>query len=97
MNGKNGDQTLLTHLGTKQYMAPEIHLDQPYRGKQVDLFAAGIVLFILVTGHPPFNLAVAKDRFYKALAKGQNDIFWLAHEKQTQNLSFSNEFKDLIQ
>jgi len=50
-------------------MAPEIHEEKPYNGAQVDLFALAIILFILVSGHPPFNTAeVAADPFYKAIA-----------------------------
>jgi len=38
-------------------MAPEIHLKQAYSGKSVDLFAAAIILFIMVAQHPPFTTA----------------------------------------
>jgi serine/threonine protein kinase len=48
-------------LGTSSYMAPEIHLTQPYQGAQVDLFAAAVILFIMVAGHPPFSEASPKD------------------------------------
>ena len=44
-----------TLLGTPGYMAPEIVLQQKYVAAEVDLFAAGIVLFIMFTGHPPFG------------------------------------------
>lgn len=50
-----------TMLGTSSYMAPEIHLTQPYQGAQVDLFAAAVILFIMVAGHPPFSEASPKD------------------------------------
>ena len=35
-------------------MAPEIHLGEPYVGKEIDLFATGIILFSMVTGTLPF-------------------------------------------
>lgn len=38
-------------------MAPEINMKIPYNANDVDLFAAGIVLFILVVGTPPFSKA----------------------------------------
>jgi len=38
-------------------MAPEIIMRLPYNGAQVDLFAAAVILFIMVAGHPPFNRA----------------------------------------
>jgi serine/threonine protein kinase len=34
-------------------MAPEVNQKQ-YEGKGADLFAAGIILFLLYTGIPPF-------------------------------------------
>lgn len=55
--GKDGSGYLTTKLGTMNYMAPEIHLKQPYMGQSVDLFAAAIILFIMVAQHPPFTTA----------------------------------------
>jgi len=36
-------------------MAPEIHKREPYQGDQVDIFAAGIILFIFVACKHPFE------------------------------------------
>ena len=30
-------------------MAPEIHLAKPYTGQGIDLFAAGIILFVMLS------------------------------------------------
>ena len=49
-------------------MAPEIHLGQPYEGTKVDLFAAAIILFIMVAQHPPFTSATPTDRFFRCMA-----------------------------
>lgn len=97
--GRNGKGHLFTKLGTRPYMAPEIHLDQPYTGEQVDLFASAIVLFILISGTPPFSAAVPKDAYFKTLARGQFDVFWKAHCKNKKGGSsfFSDDFKDLMQ
>lgn len=46
-----------TVLGTESYMAPEIHMKQPYSGTSVDLFAAAIITFITFAGTPPFTKA----------------------------------------
>jgi serine/threonine protein kinase len=48
MAGRDGSGLLNTKLGTHNYMAPEIHDGKPYNGQQVDLFALGIILFIMV-------------------------------------------------
>ena len=37
-----------SYKGTKTYMAPEIRQGKIYDGHKVDLFATGVVLFILV-------------------------------------------------
>ena len=54
LSGKDGSGKLRTILGTECYMAPEIHLNLPYSGEAVDLFASAIILFILYSGIPPF-------------------------------------------
>jgi serine/threonine protein kinase len=81
VEGKDGSGNLTTKLGTLNYMAPEIHLKQPYQGRSVDLFAASIILFILVASHPPFTTAEPKDPFYRCLAASRADIFWRTHCK----------------
>ena len=46
-----------TRLGTEPYMCPEILYGQPYSPASGDLFAAGVILFILYAGYPPFGKA----------------------------------------
>ena len=48
LDGRDGSGKMRTVLGTEGYMAPEIISKQPYNGVKVDLFAAGIILFISV-------------------------------------------------
>jgi serine/threonine protein kinase len=99
VEGRDGSGELHTKLGTLNYMAPEIHLKQPYEGKSVDLFAAAIILFIMVAQHPPFTTAQPIDPFYRCIAAGRFDIFWRTHCKNKEgNMEyFSEEFKDLVQ
>ena len=97
--GRDGSGNLKTKLGTLNYMAPEIHLKQPYQGQSVDLFAAAIILFIMVAQHPPFTTAQPQDPFYRCLAANRADIFWKTHckNKQGGESYFSEDFKDLVQ
>lgn len=44
-------------MGTKSYAAPEINIHQEYDGTRTDMFSAGVLLFVLVTGHFPFTEA----------------------------------------
>jgi serine/threonine protein kinase len=57
MEGRDREGYLKTRLGTKNHMAPEIHLKKPYKGDLIDLFASAIILFTMVSQHPPFNTA----------------------------------------
>jgi serine/threonine protein kinase len=59
--GKDGTGLLKTHLGSESYMAPEIHANEHYSGVSIDLFACGIVLFILKSQNPPFQSSAEKD------------------------------------
>lgn len=79
-------------------MAPEIHMRKPYIGSSVDLFACGIILFIMFTQHPPFTKAEPNDPFYRLLCANRADLFWKAHSKNKPGGAdfFSKEFMDLI-
>jgi serine/threonine protein kinase len=83
-------------------MAPEIHLRKPYSGPSVDLFACGIILFILVSGTPPFAKADPKsDPHYKLICTNKHDIFWKAHERSKPKVEgrdtfYSLEFRDFM-
>jgi serine/threonine protein kinase len=54
--GRDGSGLLETQLGTISYMAPEIHRGDKYDGKAVDIFAAAIILFVVLTQRPPFEV-----------------------------------------
>lgn len=76
-------------------MAPELYLQQ-YKGEQVDLFAASVVFFIMLTGHPPFNEAQPSDSYYAALMNGQHNTFWESHSVHKPKNFWSKELKDLF-
>jgi serine/threonine protein kinase len=84
IEGRDGQGNLTTKLGTMNYMAPEIHLNQPYQGSQIDVFASAIILFIMVAQHPPFTAAQPSDPFYRCLAGKRGDIFWRTHCKNKE-------------
>ena len=49
--------------GTPSYMAPEIVRKHDYDGKPVDMWALGVVLFVMLTGCFPFRGQNEKDLF----------------------------------
>lgn len=95
LSGRDGSGQLHTHLGTESYMAPEIHQRKPYRGNEVDLFAAGIILFIMMSQNPPFGQANPNDPYYKLLYGG-NDRFWNLHGRNKPQGFYSDDFKDFF-
>ena len=76
-------------------MAPEIILKKPYKGTEVDIFATGIILFMMVLANQPFTKAAPRDAYYKCIALNKADIFWKSHTKKTGDI-YSADFKDLI-
>lgn len=53
-------------------MAPEIHYchkatDRPYDAAKADIFALGVVLFALVLGKLPFEMATEDNKLYRLL------------------------------
>ena len=95
MAGKDGSGKMHTYKGTLGYMAPEIHQGAAYTGDKVDLFAAGVLLFIMVTGHPPFKKAVAGDPYYKMFCQ-QNDLFWTNMSKGKPPGTLSPALRSLL-
>lgn len=87
----NIDQ-LVSHRGTKTYMAPEMKLGRTYHGKQVDIFSMGVIVFILAQGIYPFNEALSTDPYYKMLLAGNVEQYW----KAVQGDKLSPAFKDFI-
>jgi len=78
---KNADTAVMkTHyVGTRGYQAPELLKKKKY-GKACDIFSAGVVLFILLTGYPPFEQAVKSDKWYLPLAQNNPKKFWDQHK-----------------
>lgn len=57
-------------------MAPEMYLLK-YNGAKVDLFAAGVVLFVMLSGHPPFFKTTVTDAYYRLFKQRRLEIFWV--------------------
>lgn len=64
-------------------MAPEM-FDNHYNGAEIDIFALGVCLFMMVSGNPPFAKAdINEDSLYKKLVYWDtNEIFWEIHSNK---------------
>ena len=81
------DKKLKTKVGTAYYVSPEI-LRGSYSEK-CDIWSAGVILYILLSGDPPFN-GPSDISIYKKIMEMTFDF----PEKKWANIS--NEAKDLI-
>jgi len=66
------DQLLRTHCGSEKYAAPEIMQTQdPYIGFPIDVWSAGVILYIMVGGAFPFVEATNSCHLYTSHARGE--------------------------
>ncbi|CAI5701683.1 unnamed protein product [Peronospora effusa] len=72
---------LYTQCGTGGYMSPEVLSCLPYEGEPADVWSAGVVLFIMLAGFPPFQIATSQDWWFRACAAKQHETFWAAHAR----------------
>ena len=80
--------SLTGQMGTPMYMAPEIWNHDPH-GKPVDLWAFGIITYILLAGYPPFS----DDNRENLIVKIRSGVFAF-HDKYWANVS--GDAKDFI-
>ena len=63
---------ILGFAGTPGYLSPEVLKKEPY-GKAVDIWACGVILYILLVGYPPF-WDEDQHRLYAQIKAGAYDV-----------------------
>lgn len=92
---KDNTGLLYTKLGSEGYLAPEV-ASKSYEGSKVDVFASGVVLFVMYAGHPPFEKAALTDPYYRLIKDKKYTAFWKAHERRKTPGFFNEDFKSLF-
>lgn len=79
--------------GKHNYMSPEIYQNtHAFDGFAVDLWAAGVILYIMLTGFPPYDHATMADTRFEIIVNGA-----LMDQLKTWEIYLSNEAGDLLQ
>jgi serine/threonine protein kinase len=75
------------------YMSPEIYKNAtPFDGFAVDMWAAGVILFLMVTGFPPWDRACNTDERFRYMSAG-----YLVQMLTEWDLGLSPDVMDLLQ
>jgi serine/threonine protein kinase len=75
------------------YMSPEIYRNkEPFDGFAVDMWAAGVIMFLMLTGFPPWERASPTDERFKYMTAG-----YLVQMLTEWELGLSSDAMDLLQ
>ena len=75
------------------YMSPEIYRDEePFDGFAVDMWAAGVILFLMLTGFPPWERACQTDERFHYMSSG-----YLVQMLTEWDIGLSSDAMDLLQ
>jgi len=79
--------------GKHNYMSPEIYQNaHAFDGFAIDLWAAGVILYIMLTGFPPYDHATMADTRFEIIVNGA-----LMDQLKTWEIYLSDEAGDLLQ
>lgn len=81
-------------MGSRIYIAPEILNGSAYDGEKVDIFSTGVVLYVMISGKYPFEMADPRDKKYKLIIDKKYSQFWKISEKYAY---FSPLCRDLLE
>jgi len=96
VNPGGGLALLRSACGTRRYQAPEVLAQHVYEGGKVDAWSAGVVLFIMLLGNPPFEIAAGQDWWFNEVQFGRYNRFWLSHERAPNAPAVSEGAKAIL-
>ena len=79
--------------GKHNYMSPEIYDNKgAFDGFAIDLWAAGVILYIMLTGFPPYDQASRTDARFELIVNGN-----LMRQLKSWGINLTEEAGDLMQ
>jgi serine/threonine protein kinase len=79
--------------GKHNYMSPEVFSNtSPFDGFAIDLWAAGVILYIMLTGFPPYDQANRTDQRFDLIVNGN-----LVRQLRSWEIHVSDDAGDLLQ
>ena len=79
--------------GKHNYMSPEIYANtKPFDGFSIDLWAAGVILYIMLTGFPPYDQASRTDQRFDLIVNGN-----LVRQLESWEIHLSKDAGNLLQ
>ena len=79
--------------GKHNYMSPEIAANsEPFDGFAIDLWAAGVILYIMLTGFPPYDQANRTDQRFELIVTGR-----LMEQLKNWDICLTDDAGDLMQ
>jgi len=79
--------------GKHNYMSPEIFANTDnFDGFAIDLWATGVILYIMLTGFPPYDQASVTDQRFELIVNGK-----LVEQLHNWDIFVSDEAGDLLQ
>lgn len=79
--------------GKHNYMSPEVFANtDAFDGFAIDVWAAGVILYIMLTGFPPYDQASRTDQRFDLIINGS-----LARQLKSWDINLSEDAEDLLQ